>query len=82
MTNAVRVGLAARGIVVTALHVGLMDTDMAEDLPGEKSNPADVAALALDGVAAGVYEVLADDNSRHVQAALAGGVGAIYPQLA
>jgi NAD(P)-dependent dehydrogenase (short-subunit alcohol dehydrogenase family) len=82
MTNAVRVELADRGIVVTALHVGLMDTDMAEDLPGDKANPADVAALALDGVAAAAYEVLADETSRQVQAGLAGGVNAIYPQLA
>jgi len=82
MTNAVRVELADRGIVVTALHVGLMDTDMAENLPGEKANPADVAKLALDGVAAAAYEVLADETSRQVQAGLAGGVNAIYPQLA
>jgi NAD(P)-dependent dehydrogenase (short-subunit alcohol dehydrogenase family) len=81
MTNAVRVELAPRGIVVTALHVGLMDTAMADGLAGEKSDPAAVAALALDGVAAGAYEVLADDTSRHVQAALANGVSAIYPEL-
>jgi NAD(P)-dependent dehydrogenase (short-subunit alcohol dehydrogenase family) len=82
MTNAVRVELAGRGIVVTALHVGLMETDMAAKLDGPKSNPADVAALAVDGVAAGAYEVLADDTSRGVQAGLAKGVAGIYPQFA
>ena len=82
MTNAVRVPLAERGIVVTALHVGLMDTDMGAGLDGPKADPADVAAQALDAVAAGEYEVLADDTSRHVRAGLAKGVAALYPQLA
>jgi NAD(P)-dependent dehydrogenase (short-subunit alcohol dehydrogenase family) len=82
MTNAVRLELVPRGIVVTALHVGLMDTDMAAGLDGPKSSPAVVAGLALDGVAAGAYEVLADDTSRRVQAGLSKGVSALYPQLA
>jgi NAD(P)-dependent dehydrogenase (short-subunit alcohol dehydrogenase family) len=82
MTNAVRAELADRGIVVTALHVGLMDTDMATGLDGPKSNPADVAAQAIDGIAAGAYEVLADDTSRGVQAGLAKGVAGVYPQFA
>jgi NAD(P)-dependent dehydrogenase (short-subunit alcohol dehydrogenase family) len=82
MTNAVRVELAERGIVVTALHVGLMDTDMAAGLNGPKSDPAHVAALSVDGIAAGAYEVLADDTSRGVQAGLAKGVAGVYPQFA
>ncbi|MBJ7338806.1 SDR family oxidoreductase [Mycolicibacterium sp.] len=82
MTNAVRAELIDRGIVVTALHVGLMDTDMAAGLDGPKSKPADVAALSLDAIATGAYEVLADDTSRGVQAGLAKGVAALYPQLA
>jgi NAD(P)-dependent dehydrogenase (short-subunit alcohol dehydrogenase family) len=82
MTNAVRAELVDRGIVVTALHVGLMDTDMAAGIDGPKSDPANVAALALDAVAAGDYEVLADDTSRGVQAGLAKGVAGVYPQFA
>ncbi|HYO01874.1 MAG TPA: SDR family oxidoreductase [Mycobacterium sp.] len=82
MTNAVRAELVDRGIVVTALHVGLMDTDMAAGLDAPKSDPADVAALALDAVAEGAFEVLADDTSRGVQAGLAQGVSGLYPQLA
>ena len=82
MTNAVRAELVRRGVVVTALHVGLMDTDMAAGIDGPKSNPAHVAALALDAVAAGDYEILADDASRAVQAGFAHGVAGLYPQLA
>ncbi|MEU0496107.1 SDR family oxidoreductase [Mycobacterium sp. NPDC006124] len=81
MTNAVRLELAARGIVVTGLHVGLMDTDMAEGLDGPRSDPADVAAQALDAIAAGEYEVLADETSRQVRSGFGGGVTSLYPQL-
>jgi hypothetical protein len=67
---------------VRVLHVGLMDTDMTEGTDAPKSDPAEVAALAVDAIAAGAFEVLADDVSRGVQAGLAGGVAAPYPQLA
>ncbi len=82
MTNAVRAALHGRGIAVTGLHVGLMDTDMAAGFDAPKTAPADVARLAVDGIASGAYEVLADDVSRQVQAGLASGVGALYPNLA
>jgi NAD(P)-dependent dehydrogenase (short-subunit alcohol dehydrogenase family) len=81
LTNALRQEFAPSGVTVTALHVGYMDTDMARHVDGPKSSPADVARLALDGLAAGVPEVLADEVSRQVQAGLAGGVPALYPQL-
>jgi NAD(P)-dependent dehydrogenase (short-subunit alcohol dehydrogenase family) len=81
LTNALRQQLAGRHIRVTALHVGYMDTDMVRDVTSEKSDPADIARIAVDGLAAGTYEILADNASRQAQAALAGGVPAIYPQL-
>jgi NAD(P)-dependent dehydrogenase (short-subunit alcohol dehydrogenase family) len=82
LTNALRQQLAGQGTQVTALHVGYMDTDMARDVTSPKSDPAVVAKLALDGVAAGLPEVLADEVSRQVQGGLAGGVAALYPQFA
>jgi NAD(P)-dependent dehydrogenase (short-subunit alcohol dehydrogenase family) len=82
MTNALRVRLAPKGIRVTALHVGYLDTDMAADVSSPKSDPAVVAALALDGVQAGAHEVLADDLSRNVRAGLSADLAALYPQLA
>ncbi|GIF15989.1 SDR family oxidoreductase [Actinoplanes teichomyceticus] len=73
LTDAVREQLAPRGITVSALHVGYMDTDMAAAVADEqKIDPAVVARLALDGVAAGVPEILADDVTRAVKAGLAG----------
>ena len=45
-------------------------------------DPALVAKLALNGLAAGQPEVLADETSRQVQQGLADGVTALYPQFA
>ncbi|MEV5147399.1 SDR family oxidoreductase [Streptomyces sp. NPDC052727] len=81
-TNTLRLELSARGIGVTGLHVGYVDTDMVAHVDAPKSAPGDVAALALDGIEAGAYEVLADDVSRQVKAGLSGDLAALYPQLA
>ncbi|WP_327123424.1 SDR family oxidoreductase [Streptomyces sp. NBC_01727] len=82
VTNALRVALAEQGTQVTALHVSYMATDMVAHLTGPKAEPAMVARAALDGVDAGLHEVLADDVSKQVQAALSSGPEALYPQLA
>jgi NAD(P)-dependent dehydrogenase (short-subunit alcohol dehydrogenase family) len=71
MTDALRDELAPRGVHVAALHVGFMDTDMAAFAPADqKTDPAVVAKLALDGLFAGEPEILADDLSRTVKAQL------------
>ena len=73
LTDSVRDQLAPRGIAVSALHVGYMDTDMAASIPAEqKIAPGLVAKQALDGIEAGAPEILADDITRSVKAALAG----------
>src|SRR6201999_2350221 len=72
LTNATRIQLADQNTQVTALHVGYMDTDMARHVTSAKTDPALVAKLALDGLAAGQPEVLADDISQQVQRGLAG----------
>jgi NAD(P)-dependent dehydrogenase (short-subunit alcohol dehydrogenase family) len=81
LTNALRVQLADQNIRVAGLHVGYMDTDMAANVTSDKSDPADIARIAIDGIANGDYEILADNASRQAQTALAGGVTALYPQL-
>ncbi len=82
MTNALRLDLGPRGVGVTGLHVGYVDTDMAAAVDAPKSSPAEVVRQALDGVEAGHHEVLADEVSRTVRDGLAAGVTALYPQLA
>jgi NAD(P)-dependent dehydrogenase (short-subunit alcohol dehydrogenase family) len=82
LTNALRVQLADQGVRVAALHVGYMDTDMSRGTHAPKSDPADIARLAADALAAGAHEIVGDEISRQVQAGLSGGVAALYPQLA
>ncbi|MFF4808563.1 SDR family oxidoreductase [Micromonospora chersina] len=81
MTNALRAQLADRGVRVAGLHVGYMDTDMAAGVTAPKSDPAEIARLAVDGIEADRYEIVADDTSRQVLAGLSGGVAALYPDL-
>nr|WSW68827.1 SDR family oxidoreductase [Streptomyces sp. NBC_00995] len=72
LTGAAREELAPRGIAVTALHVGYMDTEMAAAVPADrKTDPAEVAAQALAGIESGRSEVLADETTRFVKQALA-----------
>jgi NAD(P)-dependent dehydrogenase (short-subunit alcohol dehydrogenase family) len=74
MTDAIRQELAPRGISVTAVHVGYMDTDMAAFAPADqKIDPAVVARLALDGLLAGEPKILADELTRATKAHLSGG---------
>lgn len=70
LSNGLRQELKAQGTQVTSLHVGYMDTDMTRGLDAPKSAPADVARLALQGIEAGAFEVLADDISRQVKQSL------------
>lgn len=80
-TNSLRLELKPRGIDMTGLHVGYVDTDMTAGVDAAKSSPTDVAALAIDGVESGAYEVLADDLPRRVKAGLAADIETLYPQL-
>ncbi|GIG87052.1 SDR family oxidoreductase [Plantactinospora endophytica] len=81
MSNSLRLELLAKGVGVTGLHVGYVDTDMAAHIDAPKLAPGDVARQALDGVEAGAFEVLADDVSRRVKAGLSADLTALYPQL-
>ncbi|MET7682359.1 SDR family oxidoreductase [Streptomyces sp. NPDC005423] len=81
-TNSLRLDLKPRGIDVTGLHVGYVDTDLAAGVDGPKSTPESVASQALDGIESGAFEVLADDLTRQVKAGLAADPAALYPQLA
>ena len=81
LTNALRQQLAPAGTLVTSLHVGFMDTDMTAHVDEPKSDPAVIAGLALDGVEAGEYEVVADERSRQIKATLSGPVTGTYPWL-
>ena len=66
---------------MVGVHAGFIDTDLAAAVDGPKIAPGDVATQTLDAVQHGRYEVLADDTSRRVKAALAEEVTELYPSL-
>lgn len=81
LTNDLRLNLYPQNVRVAGLHVGYMETDMTSGLEVPKSNPADIAKIAIDGIESDSFEIVADETSRYIQSALAGGVSAIYPNL-
>ncbi|MGY2030934.1 SDR family oxidoreductase [Nocardia gipuzkoensis] len=81
-TNALRLALHPRGIKVTGLHVGYVDTDLTAGVDAPKTSPHSVAAHALDGIEADALEVIADDLTRQVKAGLAADPAILYPHLA
>jgi len=80
LTNAVRIELRRQGTLVTGVFAGVIDTDMGAafaHLP--KISPQSVVDQALDGIEAGAEEVLCDDRTRSVKAALPDDLAVIYP---
>jgi NAD(P)-dependent dehydrogenase (short-subunit alcohol dehydrogenase family) len=76
-TNSLRIELEKQGTLVTAAHLGYTDTDMVSDFDVPKNDPRDVARQILDGIENGDAEVLADDLTRNIKAALSGPVEAL-----
>jgi NAD(P)-dependent dehydrogenase (short-subunit alcohol dehydrogenase family) len=81
-TNALRLALRDQGTIVTALHVGYMDTDMTAGVDAAKADPREIARQTADGIIAGDFEILADDTTRAVKSLLSEDVTALYAQLA
>jgi len=81
-TNSLRLALRPRGIEMTGLHVGYVDTNLTAALDVPKITAAQVATAALDGIENNEFEVLVDEVTRQVKAALSGDLSSLYPQLA
>ena len=80
-TNSLRIELAPKGVHVTGVYMGYVDTRMAAHADGPKMLPAQLVTTVYDAVEAGDYEVLADELTAQVKAALSGPVEALYPDL-
>lgn len=80
-TNSIRLELAPQGVHVVGVHMGYVDTAMAEHAEGPKMLPADLVQAVYDAVEAGEFEVIGDELTAGVKAALSQPVEALYPQL-
>src|SRR5580704_8278294 len=81
LTNGIRMELSQQGTLVVAVHASFIDTDMAAGIDAPKISPESVARQAFDAVEAGQIEVLADERSRFVKAALPRDHELIYAPL-
>ena len=81
LTNGLRHELRAQGTLVTGLHMGFVDTDLTKGIDMPKSTPESVVRQALDALAAGEEEVLADNPTRQVKASLSAGQSAYLAAL-
>jgi NAD(P)-dependent dehydrogenase (short-subunit alcohol dehydrogenase family) len=70
LTDSTRIELEAQGTHVVAVHMGLVDTDMAQGVEGPKIAPAVLASAGLDAIESGRSEVLADEWTRLVKGGL------------
>lgn len=70
LTDSLRQELQPEGVHVVGLYLGFSDTPMTSGVDAPKSDPADVVAAAYDGLEEGALEVLADEYTRDVRAAL------------
>lgn len=75
LTDALRQGLAAQGTLVVGVHSGFVDTDLSAWTDAPKISAATVAELTMDALAAGLPEVLTDEDTRRVKAMLSQPVG-------
>jgi len=82
LTNALRHELAAQKTQVTALHMAFVDTDLVRALDGPKTSPEEIVQRALDGLEAGLDEVVADELTRRVKQGLSAAAASYLPQRA
>ena len=82
LTNALRLELARQGTLVVAVHPAFIDTDMAAGVDMPKTSTHQVVERTLDGVAAGLPEVLADDTAAFVKSSLPKHIETFYPKVA
>ncbi|WP_426977351.1 SDR family oxidoreductase [Pseudarthrobacter sp. O4] len=80
-TNSFRLELGPKGVHVVGVHMGYVDTAMAAHADGPKMTPIDLVQSVYTAVEAGEYEVIADDTTAGVKAALSAPVEALYPEI-
>jgi NAD(P)-dependent dehydrogenase (short-subunit alcohol dehydrogenase family) len=79
LTNAARVELRSQGTLVIGVFASFIDTDMSAAIDSLKVSPQSVVEQTLRAVEAGDEEVLTDQRTRSVKAALANDQSEIYP---
>lgn len=80
LTNALRNELTPQKTQVLALHMAYVDTDLTRGLDAPKSSPEEIVKRALDGLEAGLDEVLADEVTLQVKRGMMAARPSYLPQ--
>jgi NAD(P)-dependent dehydrogenase (short-subunit alcohol dehydrogenase family) len=80
LTNSLRHELAAQKTQVLGLHMGFVDTDLVRAVEAPKASPDDIVRRALDGLEAGLDEVLADEAAQRIKQGLSAAAASYLPQ--
>jgi NAD(P)-dependent dehydrogenase (short-subunit alcohol dehydrogenase family) len=70
MTNAIRIELRSQGTLVVGVYAGFVATDSAASVAFPKARPEVVAAVTMEAIREGCEQVLADQSSQEIRAAL------------
>jgi NAD(P)-dependent dehydrogenase (short-subunit alcohol dehydrogenase family) len=81
LTNALRSELTPQKTQVLALHMAYVDTDLTRGLDAPKSSPEEIVKRALDGLEAGLDEVLADELTLEVKRGMTAARPSYLPQV-
>jgi NAD(P)-dependent dehydrogenase (short-subunit alcohol dehydrogenase family) len=81
LTLGTRVELRSQGTLVIAVHAGYIETDMTTHIDAPKVKPEEVAAKMIEGIEQNQEEILADQSSHQVKAALASHPQEFYQQI-
>ena len=80
LTNSLRHELAVQKTQVIALHMAFVDTDLVRGLDQPKTSAQEIVRRALDGLEAGLDEVIADERTRLVKQGLSAAAPSYLPQ--
>ncbi|MEU1403508.1 SDR family oxidoreductase [Streptomyces sp. NPDC005728] len=78
LTNAFRLALREQGTLVVGVYAGYVDTDLAADVDSPKILASEVAERTMAALLHDEPEVLVDDATRRVRAALSGDLETLY----
>ena len=82
LTNALRTELSAQKTQVLGLHMAYVDTDLTRGFDVPKSSAEEIVSRALDGLEAGLDEVLADELTQQVKRGMTAPRPSYLPQAA
>lgn len=78
LTNAFREGLRGQGTLVVGVHCGYVDTDLSAAVDAPKITADEVASQTLRALENDAEEVLVDEFTRRIRAALSGDVADLH----